>query len=73
MIVLGSVVMFGYIVNFAGLVISTILLILLASWASTEFRLKEALISGVVLAALVVGVFVIALKLQLPIWPAGLG
>ena len=72
-IVLASVVMFGYIVNFAGLVISTILLILLASWASTEFRLKEALISGVVLAVLVVGVFVIALKLQLPIWPAGLG
>ena len=35
-IVLGSVVMFGYIVNFAGLVISTILLILLASWASTH-------------------------------------
>ena len=73
LVVLGSVILFGYIVNFAGLVLSTIILIVLASWASPEFRLKESLISGVLLAALVVGVFVIGLKLQLPIWPGGLG
>jgi hypothetical protein len=47
----------------------TIILILLSSAASTEFRPKEALISGVLLAALTVAVFVIGLKLQLPIWP----
>jgi hypothetical protein len=69
LIVLGSVVLFGLIVNKAGLVLSTIILIMLASAASTEFRPKEALISGVLLAALAVGVFVIGLKLQLPIWP----
>ena len=69
-VVLGSVVLFGEIVNYVGLAISTIILIVLASWASTEFRLKEALISGVALALLTVLVFVILLKLQLPIWPA---
>jgi len=68
--VLGSVVLFGYIVNLAGLVVSTIILIVMSSWASTEFRLKESIISGVLLSALVVGVFVIGLKLQLPIWPS---
>jgi hypothetical protein len=73
LVVLGSVVLFGYIVNYAGLVVSTVILIVLSSWASPEFRLKESLISGVLLAALVVGVFVIGLKLQLPIWPGGLG
>jgi hypothetical protein len=73
LVVLGSVILFGYIVNYAGLVLSTIILIVLSSWASTEFRLRESLISGVILAALVVGVFVVGLKLQLPIWPAGLG
>ena len=73
LVVLGSVVLFGYIVNYAGLVLSTIILIVLSSWASPEFRLKESVISGVLLAALVVGVFVIGLKLQLPIWPGGLG
>ena len=68
-VVLGSVILFGAIVESAGLAISTILLILLASTASSEFRWKEAIISGVLLAALAVGVFVIGLKLQLPIWP----
>ena len=42
---------------------------MLASAASHEFRPKEAVISGMLLAALAVGVFVVGLKLQLPIWP----
>jgi hypothetical protein len=69
LVALGSVVMFGLIVNHAGLVVSTILLIVLASAASHEFRPREAVISGIVLAALAVGVFVIGLKLQIGIWP----
>ncbi len=69
LIVLGSVVLFGVMINKAGLVLSTIVLIVLSSAASTEFRPKEALISGVLLAALCVAVFVFGIKLQLPIWP----
>jgi hypothetical protein len=69
LIVLGSVVAFGLMVNQAGIVVSTIFLIVAASAASHEFRLRESLISGVALAAVAVGVFVIGLKLQLPIWP----
>ena len=69
LIVLGSVTIFGMAVNYAGVVLSTIFLIVAASAASHEFRLREALISGALLAALAVGVFVIGLKLQLPIWP----
>jgi hypothetical protein len=68
-IVLGSVVLFGLVVNYAGLALSTIGLIILSSAASSEFRPKEAVISGVALAILSVLVFVMALKLQLPIWP----
>jgi hypothetical protein len=67
--VLGSVVLFGLIVNAVGLALSTVVLIVLASAASSEFRWKESLVSGVLLAALAVGVFIIGLKLQLPIWP----
>ena len=62
--------MFGLIVNFAGVVVSTLFLIVAASAASHEFRWRESLIAGAILAALAVGVFVIGLKLQLPIWPA---
>ena len=68
-IVLGSVVLFGLIVQKVGVAISTVVLIVLASAASREFRPREALISGLFLAALAVGVFVVGLKLQLPIWP----
>ena len=69
LVVLGSVLAFGLMVNHAGVVVATIFLIVAASAASHEFRLRESLISGVALAALAVGVFVIGLKLQLPIWP----
>jgi hypothetical protein len=68
-IVLLSVVAFGLVLTHAGLVLSTIGLIAVASTASREFRFRESLLSGILLAALSVGVFVIGLKLQLPIWP----
>ncbi|MEO8676949.1 MAG: tripartite tricarboxylate transporter TctB family protein, partial [Casimicrobiaceae bacterium] len=68
--VLISVAVFGRIVNSVGVVVSTLLLIVSASAASHEFRFRESIIAGAVLAALAVGVFVIGLKLQLPIWPA---
>jgi hypothetical protein len=69
LLVLGSVVVFGAIVKLLGMAISTVILIVLASAASHEFRPKEAVIAGVLLAALAVGVFVVGLNLQLPIWP----
>jgi hypothetical protein len=68
-VVLGSVVLFGAIVRIVGVALSTVILIVAASAASHEFRPRESLIVGVVLAALAVGVFVVGLQLQLPIWP----
>ncbi|HEX3633653.1 MAG TPA: tripartite tricarboxylate transporter TctB family protein [Casimicrobiaceae bacterium] len=70
-IVLLSVVAFGLVLTHAGLVLSTVGLIVVASTASREFRFRESVLSGAMLAALSVGVFVIGLKLQLPIWPGG--
>ena len=69
-IVLVSVVVFGHIVQSVGLALSTVLLIFVASSASHEFRWKEALVIGVLMAVLCVGVFVYALRIQLPIWPS---
>ena len=68
-IVLGSVALFGMILNYLGMVISTVFLIVAASSASHEFRFREALIAGIALAILAVVVFVLGLKLLLPIWP----
>ena len=68
-VVLGSVVLFGAIVRPLGVALSTVILIVVASAASSEFRPRESLVAGVLLAALAVGVFVMGLQLQLPIWP----
>lgn len=68
-IVLGSVVLFGVTVVPLGLVLATILLVVVSSVASHEFRWKEALIASLVLAVFVVVAFTWGLQLQLPTWP----
>ena len=67
---LGSVVVYGLIIDWLGVAISTVLLIVAASAASHEFRFWGSIISGVLLSALAVGVFVVGLGVQLPIWPS---
>jgi hypothetical protein len=69
-VVLGSVIVFGLIVQTVGLALSTILLVFVASAASHEFRWKEAAVVGVLMAILCVGVFIYALGIQLPVWPS---
>ena len=69
LVVLVSVVLFGLVVEHVGLLLSTVGLIIGASAASHEFRWKEAIVSGVFFALLAIAVFVLGLKLQLPIWP----
>ncbi|CAG0960758.1 hypothetical protein BURK1_00705 [Burkholderiales bacterium] len=70
LIVLGSVLMFALTVVPLGLVLATILLVVVSSTASHEFRWKEALIASALLAAFSVATFSYGLKLQLPILPA---
>lgn len=70
LVILGSVVGFGLIVGHAGLFLSTVALIFCSSFASDEFRWKEALGSGIFFALLAIAVFVFGLKIQMPVWPA---
>src|SRR5262252_9782772 len=72
-IVIGSVVLFAMTVSTLGLVLSSILLIVVSSAASKEFRWKEALVSGVILSALSVAGFIWGLGLQFSIWPTFIG
>ena len=67
--VLGTVVVFGIAVPWTGVILGTVLLIFVTSFASHEFRWQAALTSGIVLAIAAVLVFIVGLKLQLPIWP----
>lgn len=72
-VVLLSVFVFGIAVNYLGLVLSTIVLVLIASTASHEYRWKESVIASLALAVFVVIAFRYGLKLQLPTWPPFLG
>jgi hypothetical protein len=68
-IVLLSVCSFIGLTNYLGLIITSIILVLIASMASEEFRWKEALISGVILGLAATALFVYGLAIPLPMWP----
>jgi hypothetical protein len=68
--VLMAVVLFSQILRPLGLLLSTAVLVVLASRASHEFRWKEALLNAAVLVVIVWAVFVVCLDFQLPVWPA---
>ena len=73
LLVLGSVVLFGLLLNRAGLVISLVTVVMVSSYASHEFGWKAAIINTVALLALCLFVFVYALNIQFPLWPTFLG
>ena len=69
LVVLGSVVGFGLVIGQVGIFLSTVALIFCSSFASEEFRWKEALASGIFFALLAIAVFVYGLKISVPVWP----
>ncbi len=68
-VVLGSVVLFGLAVPLLGLALATLLLVIVSSMASHEFRWREAVIAALALAVFAVGAFDYALGVQMPVWP----
>jgi Tripartite tricarboxylate transporter TctB family len=70
MLVLSAVVLFGLALRPLGLFVSTVLLVVLSSRASHEFRLKEAILNAALLSCAVLLIFVYFLEFQVPVWPA---
>jgi hypothetical protein len=68
-LVLGSVVLFALVIQPLGLVLATLLLIVISSLGSGEFRIIEVSIFSLVLAALAAGVFVYGIGLPINLWP----
>lgn len=71
--VLSSVILFGLLLRPLGLLLSTVILILVSSMASHEFRLKESILNAFALLFLVLVIFVYFLSFQIPLWPSFLG
>jgi putative tricarboxylic transport membrane protein len=65
-----SVCLFGLAIERLGLVASVLIVIVVSAFASRESRILETCALALVLAAFSVGVFVYALQLSLPLWPA---
>ena len=68
-LLLGAVALFGLLVKGLGLVLSITLLLVIAAFASHESKMREVLVSIVVLSVLAVTVFLYGLNLQMPVWP----
>ena len=66
--VAASILLFGAVIDEAGLAITTVALTIVAAYARREVNLIETLILGVGLALFVIGVFVYALNQPLPAW-----
>jgi hypothetical protein len=72
-LLLASVVGFGYALPRLGLAVSLPLLVVVASLAGDEFRWRDALLAAVVLTVGSWALFDLLLKLDLPLWPSVLG
>lgn len=69
LLILGGVVMFGIILKPVGMLIAGWLLIMVASVGSYEFQWKRSAVLGVVLVIFCALVFVVGLKLPIPLCP----
>ena len=67
--VLGAVVLFGVILKAVGMLIAGVILVVIACIGSPDFRLKRSVILGVVLSIFCALVFVLGLKLPIPLCP----
>ena len=72
-IILASVALFGFLLPRLGMVICLPVLIIGSSLASDEFTWKGALLNAVVLTAMSWVIFVVGLKLTIPMWPTVFG
>lgn len=67
--VLLAVVLFGLLLPSLGLALSTVILVVLSSLGSHEFKLRDALVSSGVLVIVSLALFVYFLRIQAPAWP----
>lgn len=68
-LILGSILVFAFLIEPAGLVITAIALVLVCSLAAVDMRILETVIFAVILAFASTLVFKILLTLPMSIWP----
>jgi hypothetical protein len=66
--ILGAIAIAGYLLNWTGLLVTTVIVTMLAALARRDAKIGEALLLGVGLGLFAIGVFVYALNQPLPAW-----
>jgi hypothetical protein len=72
-IILGAVLLFGFMLPRIGMVISLPILVLISAYASEEHTWVGSIINAAILTLMSWLVFVVGLKLTIPMWPTFLG
>jgi hypothetical protein len=68
LLIVASILVFGYLLNLVGLVITAILMTLVAAYAGRDVKLRENIYLGIGLAIFTVLVFVRGLSQPLQVW-----
>lgn len=68
--IVGAIVFFGYFLPKLGFLISFPIMIVLTAAGGNEFTWKDALLNAVILTAMSYAIFIYALQLTIPLWPA---
>jgi len=67
--ILGAACLFGYLVNVAGLVVASFVMMIVGAFGGWDFRWREQLISAIVMTAICVGIFNYGLGLPFKLLP----
>jgi putative tricarboxylic transport membrane protein len=68
-LVIGSIAIFGLLIDRIGLLAAGIFLLLMAGSAAPDFRWREGLVFSILLAGVAALVFPYALGVPMPVWP----
>ncbi len=73
LVIVAGIAAFGVMLEAVGLALTVPVLVLISSFAGDEFRWKGVLVNAVVLTIGTWAVFVLGLKLTIPVWPRFIG
>ncbi|MDF3073548.1 MAG: tripartite tricarboxylate transporter TctB family protein [Alphaproteobacteria bacterium] len=70
LLILGAIVLFALLLRPAGFALTAFALLLLAAAAGRDFRWREALVIAAAIATAASLLFIVALKINVPLWPS---
>lgn len=70
LVIVGAIAVFGATITTLGMIVSIPILIFISSFAGDEFHWRDVLINSIVLTVASWLIFIVGLKLTIPMWPS---